>query len=74
MRDKNLYAQIPGIKHPWQVTSVELTLSKEKSQYSVSKKNVHVSVARPAEKFHLVMIYVVVVGDTLMPVSTRLFW
>lgn len=27
MRDKELYAQIPGIKSPWQVSSVELALS-----------------------------------------------
>ncbi|MEE9357951.1 hypothetical protein [Candidatus Vondammii sp. HM_W22] len=27
MRDKDLYAQILGIKSPWQVSSVELTLS-----------------------------------------------
>lgn len=27
MRDKELYAQVPGIESPWQVTSVELSLS-----------------------------------------------
>ncbi|MCU7901464.1 MAG: hypothetical protein KZQ66_05195 [Candidatus Thiodiazotropha sp. (ex Lucinoma aequizonata)] len=27
MRDKDLYAQILGIKSPWQVTSVELAVS-----------------------------------------------
>ncbi len=27
MRDKDLYAQILGIKSPWQVTGVELALS-----------------------------------------------
>jgi hypothetical protein len=27
MRDKDLYAQILGIKSPWQVSSVELALS-----------------------------------------------
>ena len=28
MRDKDLYAQILGIKSPWQVTDVELNVSK----------------------------------------------
>ena len=28
MRDKDLYAQILGIKSPWQVSNVELALSK----------------------------------------------
>ena len=40
MRDKDLYAQILGIKSPWQVSGVELALSEGKITVHVEQEEV----------------------------------
>ena len=57
MRDEDLYAQILGIESPWQVSSVELALSEGEVTVHVEQEKGAYSVARPAEKPRLAMIY-----------------
>jgi len=74
MRNKDLYAQILGIKSPWQVTGVELALSEGAVTVHVEQEKGAQQCCPTCGKDHRAMIPAHVSGGTWTPVNTRPSW